>query len=283
MAQDDQVANESATIRGTRIAFRDTGSPPGTGSPVPTFVWAHSLLASMAQEDATGIFDWSVLHGQARVIRYDARGHGASAPGSDPGGQTWPQLAADLVGLLDHLEVKSAVGGGASMGCGTVLHAACRSPERFPALVLALPPTAWEGRRQQALLYRTVGLLAANPIVDLAVGSFGTVRAKLPGRTRTPRRALISAGMDQFLRSPKRTVGPFRGAALTDLPAEDELRKLEMPCLILAWSGDRMHPVPVAQRLHELLPQSEYLLATTDQDVVEWPKRVAEFLAALPG
>ena len=169
------------------------------------------------------------------------------------------------------------------MGCGSVLHAACAAPERFPALVLALPPTAWEGRRQQALLYRTVGLLARNPVADMGVTSFGVVRDKLPGRKRTPRRALISAGMDQFLRSPKRTVGPFYGAALTDLPTPDELGKLDMPSLILAWADDRMHPVSVATRLHEILPNSEYLLATSDQDVLEWPKRVAEFLAALPG
>lgn len=271
-----------ARVRGTRLAYRDTGTPDSFGLAVPTFVWAHSLLASMAQEDATGIFDWSPMLGQARVIRYDARGHGASDLGSDPGHQTWPELAADLLGLLDDLEVETVVGGGASMGCGTVLHAAIRTPDRFPALVLALPPTAWGGRRSQALLYRTVGVLAGNYLVDLAVTGFNNVRGYLPRRPKTPRRALISAGMDQFLRSPRRTVGPFRGAAVTDLPPETALRALQMPVLILAWAGDRMHPVPVAERLHALLPESELLLAVTDEDVLEWPKRVAEFVAGLP-
>ena len=279
MRQQDQ----SARVRGTRLAYRDSGTPETIGAPVPTFIWAHSLLASMAQEDATGIFDWTPLQGQARVIRYDARGHGASSIGRDPRRQTWPELASDLLGLLDVLGVREAVGGGASMGCGTVLHAACRAPGRFPALVLALPPTAWRGRREQALLYRTVGLLAANPVIGIGVTSFSAVRKHLPARPRTPRRALISAGMDQFLRSPRWTVGPFYGAALTDLPDEAQLQELSMPTLILAWSGDRMHPVPVAKRLHELLPHSELMIAGTDEDVLEWPKRVAEFLATLDG
>lgn len=277
-------AEDSLEVRGTRLAYRDTGAPdPGRAesAPAPAFIWAHSLLASMAQEDATGIFDWAPLTGIARVIRYDARGHGASAPSRDPKRQTWPELAGDMLGLLDALGVRQAVGGGASMGCGTVLHAACRAPGRFPALVLALPPTAWGGRRYQALLYRSVGLLAANPVVDIGVSGFDKLRRHLPTRTRSPRSALISAGMDQFLRSPNRTVAPFNGAAVTDLPSEEALRALDMPCLILAWSGDRMHPIPVANHLHGLLPDSELMIATSDADVLEWPKRVAEFLAAL--
>ncbi|MCW2546142.1 MAG: Monoacylglycerol lipase [Mycobacterium sp.] len=268
-----------ADVRGTRIAYRDSGCPAGTE--VPAFIWAHSLLASMAQEDATGIFDWTPLLDQARVIRYDARGHGASAIGREPPRQTWPELAADMLGLLDFLAIKQAIGGGASMGCGTLLHAACRAPGRFPALVLALPPTAWSGRRNQTLLYRTVGMLAANPVIDVAVRGFSAVRSTLPSPRRTPRRALISAGMDQFLREPRRTVGPFKGAALTDLPDEAELAALTMPCLILAWADDRMHPVSVAKRLHELLPGSDLMIATSDEDILEWPKRVAEFLAGL--
>jgi 3-oxoadipate enol-lactonase len=273
---------QMADVRGARIAYRDSGSPKDVvGSEAPAFIWAHSLLASMAQEDATGIFDWTPLLEQARVIRYDARGHGSSAIGRDPARQTWPELAADLLGLLDFLEIKQAIGGGASMGCGTLLHAACRAPGRFPALVLALPPTAWSGRRNQTLLYRSVGMLAANPVIDIAVRGFSTARSVLPSPRRTPRRALISAGMDQFLREPRRTVGPFKGAALTDLPEESALADLTMPCLILAWADDRMHPIPVATRLHELLPDSELMIATSDQDILEWPKRVGEFLAGL--
>jgi 3-oxoadipate enol-lactonase len=277
--QRDGDQQREVTVRDSRIAYREVG--PASGGAVPTFVWAHSLLASMAQEDATGIFDWEPLEGIARVIRYDARGHGASERISEPARQTWPELGADLLGLLDALGIAQAIGGGASMGCGTVLHAACQQPERFPALVLALPPTAWGGRRYQALLYRTVGLLASNPAVALGVGGVNAARHVLPTRARTPRRALISAGMDQFLRSPRTTVGPFKGAAVTDLPSPLAISALTMPTLVLAWEGDRMHPVSVASQLQGLLPKAELTVATTDEDVLEWPKRVTEFIAGL--
>lgn len=43
-----------------------------------TLVWAHDLASSRAHEDELGLFDWSVVSDAARVVRYDARGHGRS-------------------------------------------------------------------------------------------------------------------------------------------------------------------------------------------------------------
>ncbi len=38
------------------------------------------------------------------------------------------------------------VAGGSSMGCATSIYAALLAPERMKALVLVIPPTAWETR-----------------------------------------------------------------------------------------------------------------------------------------
>src|SRR5436190_10652555 len=56
-----------------------------------------------------------------RVILYDARGHGASAPAPAPGDYGYELMAEDLEAVLDDLGIASAVLVGASMGAHTIL------------------------------------------------------------------------------------------------------------------------------------------------------------------
>src|SRR4051812_28975366 len=74
-----------------------------------------------------------------RVIAYDARGHGASDPAPSPDAYTYPELAGDLVALLDERGVERATLAGASMGAHTLLRFALEHPERVAALVVITP------------------------------------------------------------------------------------------------------------------------------------------------
>src|SRR5256884_8167154 len=74
-----------------------------------------------------------------RVIAYDARGHGRSTPAPAAEAYEYADLAADLVAVLDELEVERAVLAGASMGAHTLLRLALDSPERVAALVAVTP------------------------------------------------------------------------------------------------------------------------------------------------
>lgn len=85
---------------------------------------------------------------QNRVIRWDARGHGASTAPATPSADT----AEDLRLLLDHLRIRRATLVGFSMGAGTAFRFAILYPERVERLVLIsvsgppsgapLPPSA---------------------------------------------------------------------------------------------------------------------------------------------
>jgi len=74
-----------------------------------------------------------------RVVAYDARGHGRSAPAVTPAQYGYDELGRDLLALLDALEIERAVLAGASMGAHTVLWAALNAPERVRGLVVITP------------------------------------------------------------------------------------------------------------------------------------------------
>jgi pimeloyl-ACP methyl ester carboxylesterase len=68
------------------------------------------------------------------------------------------------------------------------------------------------------------------------------------------------------------------GVGGSDLPAEDAIASLTMPVLVLAWAGDPVHPDATAERLAELLPQGEVVVAATLKEVFAWNDRVVAFL-----
>jgi pimeloyl-ACP methyl ester carboxylesterase len=253
-------------VRGCEIATRETGA----GVP---FVWGHGLLSSMAQEDAVGLFRWSGAH--ARVVRFDARGHGESEPCYEPAELRWPALALDMLTLADTLVPGRVFLGGVSMGCATALHAAVAAPERVAGLVLVAPPTAWATRPRQARFYR----FAAGLVQRVGLGPFRLLASiPVPGGG-SPVAALQSVMVEQLARADARAVAAtLRGAAESDLPDPESLRSLRAPALILAWRNDPVHPVSTATRLKELLPEADLSVAGTLEEIRGWPERVARFV-----
>jgi pimeloyl-ACP methyl ester carboxylesterase len=74
-----------------------------------------------------------------RVLAYDARGHGESAPAPSPDRYGYDELAADLGAVLDDAGFDRAVLAGASMGAHTAVRCALDHPERVVALALITP------------------------------------------------------------------------------------------------------------------------------------------------
>lgn len=202
------------TVRGVDLAYEMSG----TG---PTLVWGHGLTSNMARDDAFEVLDWPTVRHVARVLRYDARRHGESESTADPIDHHWRNLDLDQLALADAVGVGSYIAGGASLGCATALHAALLAPERVTALLLAIPPRAWE----------------------------------------------------------------TRGAAIADLPPPEAIARLQIPTMILAWTGDPGDPgdpMTTADRLVELMPHAELVIASTFDELVGWTSEAMSFLATLP-
>ncbi|MYE01224.1 MAG: alpha/beta fold hydrolase [Alphaproteobacteria bacterium] len=79
------------------------------------------------------------LAARFRVIRYDQRGTGRSAPAPAPEGMSMAGRAGELEGLLDALGIDRALLFCHSTGCGIGLAFAASRPDRVAGLVLANP------------------------------------------------------------------------------------------------------------------------------------------------
>lgn len=248
-------------VRGATLDFDVTGDEG------PLVVQLHGLMSSRSRDAHLGLDLGRALRGH-RVLRVDARGHGGSSGTTDPADYRWDSLADDLLAVLDVVGPGEAVHGvGPSMGTGTMLHAALREPARFASLTLMVPPTAWGTRRAQADVYLTNADLIERHGVDAFV-QLGSTTPVPPALAEAP--ATLPAVDEQLLPT------VLRGAALADLPPKDDIAGINVPTLILAWTGDQTHPLRTATRLHELMPHSRLVVARTPYGVMAWPGLFAE-------
>ncbi len=251
----------------------------GEGTPL---IWGHSLMGSMWTEDVADLIDWGALAATARVVRYDARGHGESGGTTDARDYRWETMARDMLALAESAAVQSGAGryvlGGISMGAATALAAAVQQPERVAGLILVLPPTAWDTRPRQAAIYRRMSLLS---------GLLGAAPYRLldwlpkPVSDNPFSRLAMATVKGLAKADPRYMKATLKGAALSDMPPRSALAQLAVPTLILAWEDDKAHPVSTARALAETLPDVYGLSITTPQEQPDWTHQMSNFLESL--
>jgi pimeloyl-ACP methyl ester carboxylesterase len=251
----------------------------GTGKP---FIWGHGMTWNRALEDETGLFCWNGLADLLQIIRYDARGHGASEASDLATDYHWANLGTDMLGVADAVGATRFIAGGASMGCVTALCAACAAPERIDALFLVVPPTAWETKAARAEVLNDL----ARVVETQGLAALVEVLKKSPLLPQF----LVNAFPDwatchlrHIAALPERIVPAiFRGAALSNFPPRDQIQTLPMPTLILAWADDASHPVATSTELVGLLPQAQLHVASSVQELQTWPDLLRDFVQHIP-
>ena len=253
-------------VRGVDLAVMDEGSG------VPALCWGHGFGSCVANEQAF-LFDWGRIAEGHRLVRWDARGHGKSSGTAEPATYHWDELAQDLLALGDELDVGRFVAGGVSMGAATALHAAVAAPERVAGMLLVLPPTAWDTRSEDE--YAS----AADVVEQQGVAAY------VDEWNSRPVPAILEpiAEIYQFTPAVPEALFPsaLRGASQSDLPSPERVQAITAPALILAWDTDPGHPRSTAERLHELLPESELHVAEELTDIGPWTDHVIRFLDSL--
>lgn len=266
MNQAPETEQQTLDVGEAVLAYEETGE----GRPV---VYAHGLSSCRVNEPLYTLNDWSpIVASGRRLIRYDARGHGESTGRPQNTDYIWSHLAGDLLAVLDRVAGPDPVDVmGASMGCGTLLHAALERPERFNRLVLVIPPTAWETRVALAEANRAV----ADVVESRGLDFYLEVTKDVPP---PPVHADSPTPLPPPAIPERLYPHVMRGSAASDLPDPEALRTLTHPTLILTWAGDPGHPVSTAETLRKLLPNSRLHISPDYSDVLTWGKRAATFL-----
>ncbi len=191
---------------------------------------------------------WTALVGRARFIVPDLRGFGGSDTG--PSLSEMGTMADDVLALLEHLGIDSAVVGGVSMGGYASLALLRNDPGRVRALVLADTQTspddapARERRETTAREILDGGPTALLPSVDKLLGPSASTEL----RARVT--AWITGG------SPEGFAAAQRGMALRS-DARDILARFGGPVLVVVGTDDVLTPPPKARAMADLVPGAE--------------------------
>lgn len=185
-----------------------------------------------------------------RVLRHDARGHGQSQV--TPGPYSIAQLAADVVALLDGLQIERAHFCGLSMGGMIGLQLGMQHATRIRRLVLSNtatripPPEAWNARIE------TVNREGLTPIAAGSVERWFTPAfiAHAAQQVETVRQMLLHTSATGYAAN---------CGAVRDMDLHDGLSQISAPTLVIAGSHDPSTPPALGQQIAAGIPGARYL------------------------
>lgn len=219
----------TVTANGITIAYEEAGQ----GFPL---ILAHEFAGSMESWEAQVHF----FARRYRVITYNARGYEPSEVPQDVAAYSQDIAVADCLGLMDALGIEQAYVGGISMGGSMALHFGRLHPERAKALIVAAAGTgSTDPDAFRAMWVEMVEAMERDGLASALKGySEGPARVQLrrkdPTGFETFRRLLFS-------HSATGSANTMRGVQSGRPPIyvwEDELRRLEVPALILCGDED---------------------------------------------
>jgi pimeloyl-ACP methyl ester carboxylesterase len=233
-------------------------------------VLVHGLLMNRRMFERLG----PALAGRGtRAICVDLLGHGRSDRPEDLRLYSMPLFARQIVGLLDHLGLDSAVIGGTSLGANVSLQLAVHHPDRARGLFLEMP-----------VLDNALSAVAAT-FTPLMLGlRFGRPGFELLSRVTSalPRtNYLVDIGLDWVRQRPGPSLAVLEGLLLGETaPHRQERRRIETQTLVVGHPRDPLHPFSDSGMLVEELPNARLVEANS---LLEWrtsPERLDAELAA---
>jgi 3-oxoadipate enol-lactonase len=261
-----------ATINGMRMHYQVEGADSA-----PPVVLHHSLAMNLTLWDELA----AALAPKYRVVRFDARGHGATEATKAP--YDFETLSADVVGLMDHLKIARAHFVGLSMGGMVGQYLGLFYPQRFASLTLAstssrIPP---EGRAlwsQRVIDTREKGIESQ---VAVAVPRWVTAanQKDKPHVVARLTKMLLGTLAEGFC---------GWGGAIATLDITDRLKAIKAPTSVIVGEEDPGTPPAAAQAIHRQIagstlvvaPKLSHMLCTEEPAVFN--KLVIDFLDEQP-
>ena len=207
-----------------------------------------------------------------RVIAYDARGHGRSSPAPVPEAYTYPDLAQDLIAVLDSGGVDRAVLAGASMGAHTLLWLALHRPERVAGLVVITPAYDPAENEDGDRLARWDALADGleHGGVDGFIDAYGVPDVPEAWREtvlKVTRQRLSQHEHPQALSDALRAVPRSR-----PFETVDELTAISVPVVVVASADepDPGHPQAVGEAYAAAIPGARLVLDEPGRSPIAW-------------
>jgi 3-oxoadipate enol-lactonase len=247
---------------GVRIAYRFDGDQDR-----PVLLLSNSIGTDLHMWDG----QVPALTEHFRVLRYDARGHGASDAPTGP--YSLDRLVLDVVELLDALGLRRVHVLGLSLGGIVAQGLAVREPERVDRLVLSNtaaylgPPQQWD---------RPIADLLAAPDMRATAETF--LRNWFPARMLDEPNEVVEGFRAALLATPREGVaGSWAVVRDADLRRTSAL--ITNPTLVIAGKHDTVTSAAHGQELAGIVPGAQFtLLPTVHMANVE---RQDEFLDAV--
>lgn len=202
-----------------------------------------------------------------RLLRFDHRGHGSSAPNAGP--CTIETLAADVVELLDHLELRQVHYCGVSLG-GMVGMWLAAHTDRISRLALVCT-TAWHpdksGWDERISTLREYGM---EPLADTIVSRWFTP-AFAPAVVAHFRAELLKVDVPSYVACAE---------AIRDMDLRPDLAKIDVPTVVIAAAQDHATPPECARYIADELPDSDLYIVgdAAHLAVVEAPRTISVIL-----
>lgn len=263
-----------AAVGEVSIAYQDMG--PKDGEAVLLVMGLGAQMLHWGDTFVQGLIDDGY-----RVIAFDNRDAGLSQKfyeGSEPSlmwtmmkykfgweiepDYTIADMAADAVGLLDHLQVGKAHIVGASMGGMIAQHAALANPERFYSLVSVMSTTGSpdlpEAEEDALMALFGAGLpdKTREDIVNRGINA-----AKVIGSPKYFDEQESRSKSERLVNRGRYPAGQMRQmvAVLADGDRTERLKAMQVPTLVLHGAEDRLVPPSHGEATAAVIPGAEYM------------------------
>src|SRR3954452_20502638 len=253
------------TLGGHRLAYTTYGEGPRV------LVLVHGLLLNqrMHAELAKALAERG-----NRVVTIDLLGHGRSDRPPDMWRYSMSTFGAEVIALLDHLDVDEAVVLGTSLGANTALEVAALAPERLRGMVIEMPVL------DHALLGCAI---AFTPLMlGLRFGAPGMRSLALAARAVPGRRVPWQADilLDWFRQAPEPSAAVLQGLFFgRTAPPREERRAMQTPALVIGHQYDVIHPFSDAGMLVSELPNGRLIEASSLLELRVAPRRLTGEIA----
>lgn len=233
-----------ATIGDITVNYDISGA-----SDAPPVILHHPLATNLSIWDELT----AALGPHYRVIRFDARGHGASdAP---TGAYDFAQLSNDVIHLMDHLGIEKARFLGLSMGGFVGQHLGVRHGDRFHSLCLvstasASPPEARPIWDERIRLAREEGMQS-----QVQPG----LERWLSDDARANNADLVARLSNMIAATPEDGFIGWARAIVT-LNITDQLKTITVPTRVIVGELDPATPVVAAQTIHQNIKGSDLII-----------------------